>query len=147
LMGKGLGFFHQSKLQTVALNRSIEISVEHSTHFFQHYNLSISYDVGQLPDSLSKFNACVANTQFPPPSKQLTPPWSCNHRNSMFRLQAVLPQKHCQIWSTMVARHISWEKSGNILPRQNTNWSKLLSWYGCLHTKAHSTSNFVYYGI
>ncbi len=77
LMGKGLGFFHHSKLQSIALNTSIEISVGHSTHFFQHDNLSILYDVGQLRDSLSKFDACVANTQFPPPSKQgllLTPP-------------------------------------------------------------------------
>ncbi len=77
LTGKGLGFFHHSKLQNIALNTSIEISVEHSTHFFQHDNLSILYDAGQLRDSLSKFEACVANTQFPPPSKQgllLTPP-------------------------------------------------------------------------
>jgi hypothetical protein len=76
-MGEGLGFFHHSNLQNIALNTSIEISVEHSTHFFQHDNLSMLYDVGQLRDSLSKFDACVASTQFPPPSKQgllLTPP-------------------------------------------------------------------------
>ncbi len=38
--------FHHSKLQSIALEMNIEVSVEQLIHSFQHYKVSILYNVG-----------------------------------------------------------------------------------------------------
>jgi hypothetical protein len=42
--------FHHSTLQNIALEMNIEISVEQLIHSFQHYKVSILYNVGEVGD-------------------------------------------------------------------------------------------------